>query len=179
MTNFAAGRSNFSSDQIFYRYDYAENRLYSATVVGGLADPSFFLPMAGCKNKFAASSDKSIVLIHWDGISPKATLICNLTTIEQNRIYANNYLDAGSVDPKGRLVAGTFRRDACVATSEANATLYLFKKDGEIVPLIHNLDTIGGMAWNVRKKLFYFFDSCKFTIIEYKWCPRTGKIRKR
>lgn len=175
MTDYTAG----VEDPIYFRYDYAEKHLYSAAVEGGLYNPSFFLPMAGCKNKFAASSDKRVVVLHWDGVTPNATLVCNMTAIEQDPIYASDHFDSGRVDPKGRLIAGTYRQSLCVRNSDVNGTLYLFKKDGKIVPLIHNTDTIGGLAWDKAKNVFYFFDSCKYTIYEYKWCPRSGRIRKK
>lgn len=180
MADISAGLINSTVGQPpFYRYDYAENRLYSVTVEGGIVDPSFFLPMAGCKNEFAASNDKRVVVLYWDRVSPSATLVRNMTAVEQNSIYANNHFGTGNVDPKGRLVAGTYREDTCVWTSEANGTLYLFRKDGEIKPLIHNLGTLGGLAWNKKKNLFYFLDSCTYTLFEYKYCPRSGKIRKQ
>ncbi|XP_055296952.1 putative sugar lactone lactonase YvrE [Sitodiplosis mosellana] len=163
-------------EQLFYRYDYAQNRLYSATLAGGLINPTFALPMIG-HNELAASNDKRIVVINWDGVSPTATTVRNITAIEQNPIYASNHLDIGGIDPEGRLVTGTYRTVGCVRTSDVNGTVYVFRQNGDIVPLIQNLDTVAGFAWNKRKKLFYFFDSCTYTIFEYKWSPETGEIR--
>lgn len=167
-----------NGDEIFHRYDYAQNRLYSATLEGGVINPTFVIPLAGCRDELVVSNDKRIVVVRWDGVSPTAVTLRNMTAIEQDPIYASNHLDLAGVDPKGRLVTGTYRTVGCVRTTDVNGTVYVFRKNGEAVPLIHNLDTVAGFAWNKRKKLFYFFDSCTYTIIEYKWSPKTGNIRK-
>lgn len=108
-----------------------------------------------------------------------ATIIRNNTGVEQDPNYATNHFDTGSVDPKGRLVTGTYRTQGCVFTSQVNGSVYLFRENGESVSLIQNLGTIGGFAWNKKEKLCYFFDSCTYTIYEYDWSPKTGLISEK
>lgn len=150
--------------------------MYSASLEGRTINPTFMLPLAGCENEFAVADDKRICVIRWDGCSPNATLVRNMTVIEQ---YATTHIEIGGIDPKGRFLAGTYREIGCVKSSDPSATVYLVRKDGEIVPIIQNLDTSAGCAWNKKKNLFYFFDSCTYTIYEYCWSPQTGNISEK
>lgn len=82
--------------QFFYRYDYAKKRLYSAGFDGVPILPTFFLPLAGCKNEFAVadSFNRWIPIVRWDGVSNKnLTVVRNRTSIEQGPTYALNVLD--------------------------------------------------------------------------------------
>lgn len=163
--------------QQFYRYDYAQNQVYGAALDTGRISLTFAVPLAGNKNELAVGNDKQIVVINWDGVSPTATLARNQTPIGDPN-YSYNHLDFAGIDPKGRLATGTYRTIGCVQTQPANNTAYLIELNGEIVPLIQNVDTVAGFAWNRKKKLFYYFDSCNYIIYEYKWSPKTGMIRK-
>lgn len=161
----------------FYRYDYAEQQLYSSKVNNESIIPTFMLPMKR-NNQFAVGNVKRIVVIQWDGKSPDATLASNRTGIEEEPIYATSGLDTGASDPTGRLVTGTFRFSGCIANQDANANVYSFRKNGQIMRIISNVKTIGGLAWNKKKKLMYYFDLCNYNIMEYKWDPKTGNISK-
>lgn len=116
---------------------------------------------------------------NWDGTSPTAIIVSNKTQLEGSTLYRNNFLDQGVVDPLGQLQTGTFRFSGCVSTPEVNGSLYLFRKN-EIIEdtIIQNLKEISGFAWNVKRNLMYFMDSCDYCIREYKWDPNTGLIGK-
>lgn len=47
------------------RYDYAQKRVYCATLEGDAINPTFFLPMAGCKHEFAVSNDRRVVVVRF------------------------------------------------------------------------------------------------------------------
>lgn len=167
-----------SEGRIMYRYDYAKKRLYGAGLKNAQITTTFAIPMAGCKHELAVSDEKNVMVVHWNGKSPNSTLVRNTTSVEEDQTEINN-LDQGKVDPLGQLMTGTYRDDGCVRSVEPNGTLYLFRKNGEIAELVQGLYTIGGMAWNNKKKLFYVFDSCNYTIYEYIWSPHTGYISKK
>lgn len=137
--------------------------------------PTSILPMKR-DNYFAVSVafTKRIVLIYWDERSPLVTLVNNQTGIEEDAMYATNSLNGSAFDPFGRYVAGTYRFTGCVANGAIDSNVYLIKRNGQIVRIISNVKTIGGIVWNKRKRLVYFYDSCDYNIREYQWDPKTG-----
>lgn len=161
----------------FYRFDCEEQRMYSSKVKNESIIPTFMLPMKH-KDQYAVGNVKRIVVVQWDGKCEYATLVRNQTGIEEEPIYANSGLDTGSIDPKGRLVTGTYRFSGCVANQDVDGNAYLFKKSGDIRKIIENVKTIGGLAWNKHKRLMYFFDLCNYNIEEFKWDRKTGKLSK-
>lgn len=162
----------------FFRYDFKQKILYAASLDNGWTDPSFLIPFKGSKNQFLTTIQRTLVIIEWDGVSPKCTYVRNATSVETDPIYAGNRLDSGKVDPKGRLFAGTYRADNCAATSNAYAALYLFEKNLNIETLISNTTSATGLAFNKKEKLFYFIDVCSNVLLEFDWIPSTGQIRK-
>lgn len=142
-----------------YRYDYPSKKLYSATINGGqVSNPSFLLPINGTPNTYLLSIDRSIVILNWDGVLTDSNVVRTSRSVEQISIYDTNHFDRGKVDPKGRLVAGTFRLDNCVETNSSMSSIYLFKESGDIVTLVSNLHSTAGMRidWNIQKVYKYF-----------------------
>lgn len=129
-------------------------------------------------NKMAVADSfaRKVMVVSWDGKSPTATVDRNVTSFEEN--IKTNVLDFAGVDPKGRLVTGTYRFKGCVRTPDPNAAVYVVELNGQIVPIINDIATIAGLAWNKRKRLMYFFDSCTYTIFEYRWSPKDGTVCK-
>lgn len=152
--------------------------MYSAGLANGTIRPTFMFPLDGCKNEFAVGDKRNLLGVKWDGVGKTATLICNTTAIEQDPIYATNSFDSGGIDPKGQLVAGSFRSAGCVRNGDPDATAYLFKKNGDIVPIIRNLSAFPGVAWYEEKKVMYYLNLCSYTIYKCDWSPKTGEISK-
>lgn len=161
-----------------FRYDFQQRIVYAAGIEGGYNNPSFILPLKCCKNQFAVSIDRTIMIVEWDGIAPMARFVRNATSVEQGPNFDKNHFDRGKVDPQGRLVAGTYRTDYCPASSYPNASLYLFEKNRSVQTLISNIKSTTGLAFDTKKNTFYFVDYCDKYISEYDWSPRTGFIGK-
>lgn len=167
-----------SASQCLFRYDYKSKMLYGASIDAGYTTPSFIIPSKCCDNQYAVSIERTVMIIEWDGVSTIARYIRNATAVEQNPIFNTNGLDRGKVDPKGRLVAGTFRTDYCPPTANPNGSFYLFERNQNVKTLITNIKSSAGFAYNTKQQLFYFIDYCNNVIWEFDWDPRTGTIGK-
>lgn len=168
-----------ADNKSFCRFDYAENRLYRASLENMTINSVFILPMI--RNDYFAvafSSTKRIPIVHWDGKSTFAKFVHDESGVEQEQRFQTNNLDYSTTDPFGRFVAGTYRLKGCVANQDIDGNIYVFEKNGEIVQVIPNIKTVGGLAWNREKKLVYFIDSCDYKLREYEWNPKTGTLRK-
>lgn len=157
-----------------FRYDYKSKKLYSATINGGkLSSPSFILPIAYTTNTYVVSIDRHLALVSWDGVSTNANVARDSFAVEESPIYSSNHFDNGKVDPEGRLVAGTYRVDNCVKTNSANCSIYLFRKNKDILTLVSNLSSATGMEvrWKFHhetfKKLRYVLVKYLFNILLY------------
>lgn len=164
-------------DECIFRYDFHNKKLYAASIEGGYKNPSFIFPLGN--NLFAISIERTIMFIEWDGIASMAKFRGNRTFVEQGEVYAENHFDRGTIDPSGRLVAGTYRTNNCPANTFPNASLYLFEKNRNIYTELSNIKSTTGLAFNTKKKECYFVDYCDNFVSAFDWSPETGYISKK
>lgn len=162
-----------------YRYDYSENKMYAAKVLGE-TNVSFIIPVKGCKDQFAIGTSNRIVkIIRWDGRSNTAIVLRNVFAVEQDPSYSNNRWHISKIGPKGRFFyGGMFKETLCSQSSNPNASFYRYSKRGGLERVMGQLQISNGFDWNVKAKKFYHIDGCKFGIREYDWQPKTGKLCK-
>jgi len=77
-----------------------------------------------------------------------------------------------TVDPKGRLFAGTLRSDC------QDGTLYRIEKHNDPVTIVKNIGCSNGMTFSIDKKKFFHTDSTTRKITSYKYCEITGQIKE-
>jgi len=75
-----------------------------------------------------------------------------------------------TVDPRGRIFAGTMRSD-CV-----DGTLYRIEKDKKPVPLFGGLGCSNGMTFTMDEKIFFHTETMTRTITRYDYDVHTGQI---
>lgn len=67
---------------------------------------SLIIPVAGTKDKFLISQDQDLVIVTWDGVSPKASKIEKIAEGDTVPGLEGNRFNDGKADPSGRLWVG-------------------------------------------------------------------------
>lgn len=123
---------------------------------------------------------RRIGIIEWDGKSAKATVLeiaLEVETTNQNLI--NNRFNDGKVDPTGRIYSGTMLREQCGDVfNSTSGTLYKYAKNEPVKMLLNKIGISNGLAWNEKKRKFYYIDSSAMNVREYDWESNTGDICK-
>lgn len=161
-----------------FRYDYHEERLYSAGIEGA-SMASFIVAIKGEENFFLVGIDRKVIIIEWDGISTMASIHRDLYNLEQNdEYYGMNHIHCAKADSKGRLFSPTFNmRQLCGGVSRAG--LYQYDdRTRTVKQLFDDQQVPNGLAWNEKTKHFFYYDSCNFDIIKCKWDPKKGNLSK-
>lgn len=158
-----------------FRYDYAEKKVYSATI-DGEAGVAFIIPVANStnSNEFAVGLVKKVGIAQWDGVSPKATIQRIAFEVEQDK--ATNRWNAAKADPTGRFYGGTMHADKGIEI--ATGALYKYTKTDGPVEVVKDVKISNGLAWNQQTNKVYYVDSGKFNVKEYDWDPSTGVLCK-
>ncbi|XP_058115934.1 regucalcin-like [Anopheles ziemanni] len=140
------------------RYDYKENRTYSAKLDG--ADSiSFLVLVAGKPDHFVIGENHRVMLIHWDGRSEKASHISTLADLGTTQSHVR--FNDGKVDPSGRLYAGTMLLES-VGDPNIQKDGQFFRYDnGTMVPLKRNVSISNGLTWDepTNPLRMYYIDS--------------------
>lgn len=89
--------------------------------------------------------------------------------------YPNHRFNDGKCDPSGRFWAGTLSYQV----NENTGSLYTLNSNLKTVVRLKNLTISNGMAWDTRKKVFYFIDSPDRTIYKFDYNLQTGEIENR
>lgn len=88
--------------QYIFRYSEKLNQFYYASIPGVIT-PSFFIPTRSKPGVFVMGENNTVYIVQWDGYSKNATIIGNLTTVEQGTNHHTNNAIAG---PRGALYFG-------------------------------------------------------------------------
>lgn len=161
------------------RYDFNENKIYSATV-DGESLVSFIIPVANatktCEfDEYALGLSRRVGVVHWDGITSRAVIGPIAFEVEDDG--SDNRFNDAKADPVGRFYGGTMRSEKSGPILEvASGKLYKYIKGDGVYPLLENIYISNGLAWNEEKNKFYYIDSGKFNVREYDWDRSTGDI---
>lgn len=91
----------YGKDASIFRYDFNEDKVYSATI--DLEDPvvGFIIPHANCTlDEYVIGIGKRVGVVHWDGVSTKAILGQIVFELDEDK---NNRINDAKADPIGRL----------------------------------------------------------------------------
>ena len=89
----------YGTNQSITRYDYKENKAYSAKIPG-YPVVSFIIPVEGTNDQFLLGVGKQLLLVLWDGRSNQANPIKVVGEVEKD-MEENRFNDA-KCDPFGR-----------------------------------------------------------------------------
>lgn len=153
------------------RYDYNENRFYSAKIPNSL----FIIPTDCGPTKFLVGINNKAVLATWDGKSPKATVQRVLFTLDPG---TNNLINDVKTDQCGRFFCGTKSVPECGASPYSGQLggFYRYTKCNGLIELFENISISNGLTWVRRTNKFYYIDSCSYNILEFNYDPATGDI---
>lgn len=159
-------------DSILLRYDYDEDRVYSATIDN--APPLLFiLPIKCTKDQFLVGMERKAVIVRWNGRSPKAEVI---RTVFEVDCGTTNSINDIKTDRFGRFYGGTRLEEGCDSNATANGGFYMYEKGKCLKKLLNNIALSNGLMW-VRNK-FYYIDTCAYDLKEFDYDPQTGNICK-
>uniref|UniRef100_A0A182ISS8 Regucalcin n=1 Tax=Anopheles atroparvus TaxID=41427 RepID=A0A182ISS8_ANOAO len=140
------------------RYDYKENRTYSAGL-DGAKSISFIVLVASQPEHFVIGENNRVTLIRWDGRSEQATRVRTLADLgpSQNHVRFND----GKVDPAGRLYAGTMQLAPLDDTSNHQEGQFFRYDNGTMVVLKRNISISNGLTWDdpTNPLRMYYIDS--------------------
>lgn len=88
----------YGKGESILRYDYKENKVYSAKVDGEEV-VSFIIPVANTIDQYAVGIRKRVGIVEWDGVSPKAKLGPIAFEVDEDD---NNRFNDAKADPMGR-----------------------------------------------------------------------------
>lgn len=88
---------------------------------------------------------------------------------------ANNRFNDGKCDPAGRFWSGTLSYEV----KENAGSLYTLQSNLNVEAKLQNLTIPNGMAWDLKKEIFYFIDSPDRTIYKFDYNNETGQIENR
>ncbi|XP_062534276.1 regucalcin-like isoform X1 [Armigeres subalbatus] len=149
------------------RYDYAENKTYSAKIDG--VDPiSPIILVQGKPSEYVLGTGNKIVLVSWDGRSDKGTLLKTLYDLGDSQKHVR--FNDGKVDPQGRLYAGTMQLESLGdIMQQKEGKLYRFdgKAGGKFHQLKAGISISNGLTWPEKSNKFYYIDSAALNIKEF------------
>lgn len=157
------------------RYDYDENRVYSASVEGART-LLFLLPISCTRDLFLVGIDKTAVIVRWDGRSPKATVLRPLFEVGcgSSDVLFNDV----KTDERGRFYGGTKinTEGGPCSGGEPTASFYSYESGGCLKKFFGNVSVSNGLTWVRATNKFYYIDSCTYDIKEFDYNPRNGNI---
>ncbi|XP_015256885.1 regucalcin [Cyprinodon tularosa] len=120
---------------------------------------------------YVAGVGRSIAAVDWT--SQKVT---SLVSVEEDK--PENRLNDGKVDPLGRLLAGTMRKDAQTAQVKPGA-LYLVNSDLSVTKVLSQVDISNGMDWSDDLKTMFYIDSLALSVDAFDYDSSTGQLGNR
>lgn len=164
-------------DAKIFRFDWAEQRLYNATIKGGIKT-TFIVPVKDSDDDYIISDHLSIGKVKWNGVDGTTEEVQKIFSVEKYQDSFSYWNIAKASPNRCQFFGGGIRGDICADSSTANVSLYYYSKRQGAQPL-ENLKFSGGVAFNTKDNKFYSIQSCANIILEYDWDQTTDKICER
>ncbi|XP_057671783.1 regucalcin-like [Diorhabda carinulata] len=181
--NFKLGEAPFwdESSQVLYFVDingYTINKYdpktkkHTSAYVG--KNVSIIIPVKGKKDQFVITLERELMLVTWDGVSPKPSKMVKLLEVDQN---TKNVFNDGKCDPSGKLWIGTMGGPPVVIADIplGKGTLYSIQNK-KSTPHLTGIGIANGLAFNTELKKMYYIDSRTGTVDQYDWDTNKGSI---
>ncbi|XP_050070382.1 regucalcin-like [Anopheles maculipalpis] len=141
-----------------HRYDYAENRTYSA-MLAGANSISFIVLVAGQPEHFVVGENNRVALIRWDGRSENAQHVRVLADLGNSQSHVR--FNDGKVDPSGRLYAGTMQLETLGDLFAQKEGQFFRYSNGTMVVQKKNVSISNGLTWDEpgNPSRLYYIDS--------------------
>lgn len=149
------------------RYDYAENKTYSATI-DDVTPISMIILIQGKPGQYVLGVGNKLTLVSWDGRSEKAKFVKHVYDLGESEKHVR--FNDGKVDPQGRLYAGTMRLETLGDIFEQKeGKLYRFdgKVNGKFYEQKREISVSNGLTWDEKTNKFYYIDSAALDVKEF------------
>lgn len=157
------------------RYDSNKNKIYRAQIKDNQLPVSFIIPIDGRKDEFVVSTGLKVCVIQWDGKHEEATIVETLTQVDHDK--KENRCNDAKVDPSGVLYFGTMGDDTKYDLSVKRVgSLYCYSDKTGTKFLKGDIGISNGMAWDVKRRKFFYIDSMTRDIKQFKYEPVYGEI---
>uniref|UniRef100_A0A182Q4M5 SMP-30/Gluconolactonase/LRE-like region domain-containing protein n=1 Tax=Anopheles farauti TaxID=69004 RepID=A0A182Q4M5_9DIPT len=145
------------------RYDYAENRTYSATL-DSAKSISFIVLVAGQAGAFVVGENNRVSLISWDGRSEQAKHVRVLADLGATQSHVR--FNDGKVDPYGRLYAGTMQLETLGDLFAQKEGQFFRCNNGTMVVQKKNVSISNGLTWDepFNPQRMYYIDSAALDV---------------
>lgn len=159
------------------RFDKRKNRIFKAKIRDNKLPVTFIVPIEGRKNEFVVSVGLKVCVVQWDGKSGEAVILEVLTEVDQD--HAGNRCNDGKVNPSGILHFGTMGDETRLDLRVKRiGSFYRFSESEGIKFLKGDIGISNGMAWDAKRRRFFYIDSMTRDIKEFKYEPVTSEICK-
>ncbi len=170
-SNSVLGEGPFWHNDRLYWVDILGARLHSCDVKGNcpqaLTFPAHVGAVAPWKGGFIAGTSHGLGILHPD---ESFSLLPNGPKLPP-RVRFND----GKLDPMGRFWCGTMEYSA---THEAGS-LYRVDLDGSVTLLLGRITISNGLAWDVKRGLFYYIDTALQRVDVFDCDLAVGRISNR
>ncbi|KAF5270369.1 hypothetical protein FQR65_LT05557 [Abscondita terminalis] len=127
-------------------------------------------------NAFLLCRDRNVSLFKWDGVNNNQGTLENLFLVEEKKAF--NQFNDGKADAKGRLWAGTLKRNEDLSVADNGGSLYsvVYNSGIKFTRQIHPVSISNGMAWSGDNKYFFYIDSATRKIMKFNFDLIGGKL---
>uniref|UniRef100_A0A182JTM0 Regucalcin n=1 Tax=Anopheles christyi TaxID=43041 RepID=A0A182JTM0_9DIPT len=145
------------------RYDYGENRTYSAKLAGANFI-SFIALVAEQPEHFVIGENNRVTLIRWDGRSDEANHVRVLADLGPSQSHVR--FNDGKIDPSGRLYAGTMQLDTLGDLFAQKEGQFFRYTNGTMVVQKKNVSISNGLTWDepFNPLRMYYIDSAALDV---------------
>ncbi|XP_050328757.1 regucalcin-like [Bactrocera neohumeralis] len=155
------------------RYDSITGRTHKCQITNH-RKVSFIIPYKNSDKLFAVGLNRLAAQIYWDGYATKCQVVKKLFEVETENPRGNSKcLNDAKCDAKGRLFTGTVDCDFGT-TGVSDRSLYKFA-NGKLERILANVNLSNGMAWNYKRREYYYVDSGRNNIIRFDYDLKTGR----
>lgn len=120
---------------------------------------------------YVAGVGRSIVAVDWS--TQKMT---SLVDLDEDK--PNNRLNDGKVDPVGRLLAGTMRKEEEQMERKEGA-LFSVTSDLKVTKHLSQVSISNGMDWSLDQRTLFYIDSLALTVDAFDYNVNTGHLGNR
>ncbi|XP_047432643.1 regucalcin [Mugil cephalus] len=120
---------------------------------------------------YVAGVGRSIVAVDWS--TQKMT---SLVDLDEDK--PNNRLNNGKVDPVGRLLAGTMRKEEEQMERKEGA-LFSVTSDLKVTKHLSQVSISNGMDWSLDQRTLFYIDSLALTVDAFDYNVNTGHLGNR
>lgn len=164
--------------QAILKYMPSTGKTTKAVIEGGPV--SLIVPVEGTTDKFVISIGRKLVIVTWDGVSPKVSNIEPLVEVDKEEGLTTNRFNDGKTDPSGRLWAGTMGLEPVPGEVELNkGSLFTLTSKKTYKTHLTKVSIANGLAWNTKLNKFYYIDSPLRCIDQFDFDIKNGNISNR